>query len=218
MSEPEILSLLSSTYAAESQRIRQLFEQGHDPMVVLRERSHRVDRLVSALYEHFVSAEPGGPQGLCLIAVGGYGRRELHPHSDVDLSFVCAHPGAETAYRDSTAGILRSLWDLGLRSSGGLRTLAECRTVLATDPEFAIALLDARYLAGDPQLFGALHDRTLPEVIARERQSLVAKLEELTGQRHKKYGDTIFHLEPNIKDAPGGLRDYHLARWLAEIT
>ena len=218
MSDPEILTSLSSTYAAEGQRVRQLFEQGHDPVAVLQDRSQVVDRLVGALYEHFVSPEPGGPQGLCLVAVGGYGRRELHPHSDVDLSFVCARSGVETAYRESTAAILRSLWDLGLRSSGGLRTLSECRTVLATDPEFAIALLDVRYLAGDPQLFGALHDRTLPEVIARERRSLVTKLEELTEQRHKKYGNTIFHLEPNIKDAPGGLRDYHLSRWLAEIT
>ena len=214
----DVLSSLSATYAAGSRQIREQFERDHDASVVLRERSNLVDRVLSALYEHFVSAEPGGPQGLCLAAVGGYGRRELHPFSDIDVSFICASSAQEGAHRETTAAALRTLWDLGLRSSGGLRTLSECRTVLATDPEFAIALLDARYVAGDPQLFGALHDRTLPEVIARERHSLVANLEQLTRQRHNKYGNTTFHLEPNLKDAPGGLRDYHVSRWLAEIA
>jgi [protein-PII] uridylyltransferase len=214
----EILSSLSSLYAAGSRQIREQFERDHDASVVLRERSNLVDRVLSALYEHFVCAEPGGPQGLCLVAVGGYGRRELHPCSDIDVTFICSSSAHEAAHREATAAALRTLWDLGLRSSGGLRTLGECRTVLATDPEFAIALLDARYVAGDPQLFGALHDRTLPEVIARERHSLVANLEELTHQRHNKYGNTTFHLEPNLKDAPGGLRDYHVSRWLAEIA
>lgn len=218
MAQTDILSSLPATYAAEFQRIRRQFEESRDPGAVLRERSYLVDRLVGALYEHLISAEPGGPAGLCLIAVGGYGRRELHPYSDIDLTFVCANAGAESVHRDATAAVLRSVWDLGLRSSGGLRTLSECRTVLGNNPEFAIALLDARYLGGDPELFTALHDRTLPEVIARERYTLVASIEELTGQRHKKHGDTIFHLEPNIKDAPGGLRDYHVARWLTEIA
>jgi [protein-PII] uridylyltransferase len=218
MTQTDILTALSSTYSAEFQRIRRQFEESRDSGAALRERSYLVDRVVGALYEHLISAEPGGPAGLCLIAVGGYGRRELHPYSDIDLAFVCADAGAESAHRDATAAVLRSVWDLGLRSSGGLRTLSECRTVLGNNPEFAIALLDARYLGGDPELFTALHDRTLPEVIARERHALVANIEELTGQRHKKHGDTIFHLEPNIKDAPGGLRDYHVARWLTEIA
>ncbi|HEV2425795.1 MAG TPA: [protein-PII] uridylyltransferase [Terriglobia bacterium] len=214
----DILGTLAPVYQAGSRRIHEQFERDHQPGGVLRERTHVVDRVVTALFSHLVAGGPGEPQGLCLAAVGGYGRRELHPCSDIDVTFVCANAAVETAYQESTAALLRALWDLGLRSSGGLRTLAECRTVLATDPEFAVALLDVRYLAGDPQLFGALHDRLLPEVIARERQSLVANLETLTRQRHQKYAGTIFHLEPNIKDAPGGLRDYHVARWLAEIA
>ncbi len=214
----DILSSLAPVYQAGSRRIREQFERDHQPATVLRERTHVVDRVVTGLYSQLIAGGPGEPQGLCLAAVGGYGRRELHPCSDVDLTFVCANAAVEAAHRESTAALLRSLWDLGLRSSGGLRTLAECRTVLATDPEFAVALLDVRYLAGDPQLFGALHDRLLPEVIARERQSLVSNLESLTGQRHQKFALTIFHLEPNIKDAPGGLRDYHVARWLAGIA
>jgi [protein-PII] uridylyltransferase len=214
----DILGSLASIYQAGSRRIREQFERDHLAAPVLRERTHVVDRVLSGLYERSIAGGPGEPQGLCLAAVGGYGRRELHPCSDIDVTFVCANASVEASHRESTAALLRSLWDLGLRSSGGLRTLAECRTVLATDPEFAVALLDVRYLAGDPQLFGALHDRLLPEVIARERHSLVANLDSLTRQRHQKYAGTIFHLEPNIKDAPGGLRDYHVARWLAGIA
>jgi [protein-PII] uridylyltransferase len=216
--ESEILKSIASIYEAGSRRIREQFDRDHQSATVLRERTHVVDRVVTGLYSQLIAGGPGEPQGLCVAAVGGYGRRELHPCSDVDLTFVCANAAAEAAHRESTAALLRSLWDLGLRSSGGLRTLGECRTVLATDPEFAVALLDVRYLAGDPQLFGALHDRLLPEVIARERNSLVANLDSLTRQRHQKYAGTIFHLEPNIKDAPGGLRDYHVARWLAGIA
>jgi len=219
VSDPSgILGSLGSVYEAGSRRIREQFERDHQSAALLRERTHVVDRVVTGLYSQFVAGGPGEPQGLCVAAVGGYGRRELHPSSDIDLTFVCANGAVEAAHRESTAALLRSLWDLGLRSSGGLRTLGECRTVLATDPEFAVALLDVRYLAGDPQLFGALHDRLLPEVIARERHSLVSNLDSLTRQRHQKYAGTIFHLEPNIKDAPGGLRDYHVARWLAGIT
>jgi [protein-PII] uridylyltransferase len=218
MSEPSMLDSLSSVYAAGAERIRSQFAADHNATAVLRERSGLVDSLAGTLYRHFVSTEATGPPGLCLISVGGYGRRELHPYSDIDVTFICSDANVEGAQHEATAALLRALWDLGLRSSGGLRVLAECRTVLATNPEFAVALLDARYLAGDPQLFSALHDKLLPEVIARERNSLVSNLEELTGQRHKKYGDTIFHLEPNLKDAPGGLRDYHVARWLAGIA
>lgn len=216
--ESEILKSVASIYEAGSRRIREQFERDRQPATVLRERTHVVDRVVTGLYSQFIAGGPGEPQGLCVAAVGGYGRRELHPCSDVDLTFVCANGAVEAAHRESTGALLRALWDLGLRSSGGLRTLGECRTVLATDPEFAVALLDVRYLAGDPQLFGALHDRLLPEVIARERHSLVSNLDSLTRQRHQKYAGTIFHLEPHIKDAPGGLRDYHVARWLAGIT
>jgi [protein-PII] uridylyltransferase len=216
--EQNVFASLASIYEAASRRILQQFEKDHQAAPVLRERTHVVDRVVTSFYSQLIGTGPGEPQGLCLAAVGGYGRRELHPYSDVDLTFVCANAAIEAAQRESTAALLRSLWDLGLRSSGGLRTLAECRTVLATDPEFAVALLDVRYLAGDPQLFGALHDRLLPEVIARERHSLVANLDSLTRQRHDKFAGTIFHLEPNIKDAPGGLRDYHVARWLAGIA
>lgn len=213
-----MLESLASVYSAGAERIRGQFAADHNPEAVLRERSGLVDSLAGRLYQHFISAEAAAPAGLCLVAVGGYGRRELHPYSDIDVTFISADAGVERAQREATAALLRALWDIGLRSSGGLRVLAECRTVLATNPEFAVALLDARYLAGDPQLFGALRDKLLPEVIARERNSLVSNLEDLTGQRHKKYGDTIFHLEPNLKDAPGGLRDYHVARWLAGIA
>src|SRR5262249_37614372 len=111
-----------------------------------------------------------------------------------------------------------SLWDLGLRAGQTARTLEECETLHSENPEFSIALLDARYLIGQERLFARLRNEVIPSMILRERQQLVRTLAGLTRQRHAKHGHTIFHLEPNLKDAPGGLRDYQLACWLAWIA
>jgi [protein-PII] uridylyltransferase len=218
MNEPAFLSALSAGYLRSSSAIRENFERDRDGATVLRGRTEVVDRLVGEMFAHHVSAGPNAPPGLCLAAVGGYGRRELHPHSDVDVVWICADAASESRYREPTAAAVRDLWDLGLRSTGGLRTIGECKNVIASNPAFAIALLDARYLAGDAQLFDTLHKRTIPEMIAREGDHLVANLDDLSRQRHRKFGDTIFHLEPNLKEGPGGLRDYHVARWLALIA
>jgi len=109
------------------------------------------------------------------------------------------------------------LWDLRMRVGNSTHTLAECGRLYRDNLEFNIALLDLRYLAGDPDLYTRLRGTVVPHLVARDRQDLVRNLVELTGQRHAKYGNTIFHLEPNLKDAPGCLRDFHVCRWLARL-
>ena len=94
----------------------------------------------------------------------------------------------------------------------------ECDRFDPENVEFTISLLDCRYLGGDPELFSRLHDKLIPKLIMRESQSLVQRLAELTRDRHAKYGGTVFHLEPNVKETPGGLRDYNVACWLALIS
>ena len=98
------------------------------------------------------------------------------------------------------------------------RTLAECDRFDPSNLEFTISLLDCRYLAGDRDLFNRLHDNLIPKLVMRESQTLVQNLAEVTGSRHAKYGGTVFHLEPNIKEAPGGLRDHNVTSWLALIS
>ena len=104
-----------------------------------------------------------------------------------------------------------------MKVSPTTRTLAECDRFDATNVEFTISLLDCRYLFGDRELFTRLHDKIIPKLVMREAQSLVQSLAEVTRSRHAKYGNTVFHLEPNVKDGPGGLRDYNVACWLGYL-
>ncbi|MBZ5671699.1 MAG: [protein-PII] uridylyltransferase [Acidobacteriia bacterium] len=217
ISSPLTLLSLSDYYTAESGRIQQTFHEAGEGRLVLRDRSDLVDALVLRLYREFLSPEPQEPRRLCLLALGGYGRRELFPHSDIDLLFLTEDGNTQSAHREAIAALLRMLWDLRMRVGQSTRTLAECGRLHRDNLEFNVALLDLRYLAGDPNLYARLHDEVIPHLVARDRQDLVRNLADLTAQRHAKYGNTIFHLEPDLKEAPGGLRDFHVCHWLTRI-
>jgi len=165
-----------------------------------------------------ISAEDGGPAGFALVAIGGFGRGWLFPHSDIDLLFLHAENDGESKFRDKVRNFSQALWDLRMKLSPTTRTLAECDRFDSNNVEFTISLLDCRYLAGDHELFLKLRNKLIPKLVMRESQSLVQSLAEVTRSRHNKYGNTVFHLEPNIKEAPGGLRDYNVACWLALIS
>jgi [protein-PII] uridylyltransferase len=214
---PLTLSVLADYYAAQSQRIQQNFEETNAGIAVLRARSDLVDAVVIRLFQEFISADPQEPRHFCLLALGGYGRRELFPHSDIDLLFLTGDGREQSTYRDAIATLLRTLWDLRMRVGNSTHTLAECGRLYRDNLEFNVSLLDLRFLAGDADLYTRLRGTVVPHLVARDRQDLVRNLVELTSQRHAKYGNTIFHLEPNLKDAPGCLRDFHVCRWLARI-
>jgi [protein-PII] uridylyltransferase len=214
---PLALSVLADHYAAESQRIQQSFEKTAEGLSVLRERSLLVDALVIRLYQEFISPDRQGPRRLCLLALGGYGRRELFPQSDIDLLFLTEDGSEQTTHRDAIATLLRMLWDLRMRVGNSTHSLAECGRLYRDNLEFNVSLLDIRYLAGDADLFERLRNSVVPHLVARDRADLVRNLVELTAQRHAKDGNTIFHLEPNLKESPGCLRDFHVCRWLARI-
>jgi [protein-PII] uridylyltransferase len=208
---------LPDYYAAESGRIQQNFGAAGEGRLVLRDRSDLVDAVVLRLYREFLSPEPQEPRRLCLLALGGYGRRELFPYSDIDLLFLSEDGNVRPTQREAIAALLRMLWDLRMRVGQSTHSLAECGRLHRDNLEFNVALLDLRYLAGDRSLYARLHDEVIPHLVARDRQDLVRNLAELTAQRHVKYGNTIFHLEPDLKEAPGGLRDFHVCRWLTRI-
>ena len=209
---------LSDFYASESLRIQQSFDDTGDGLAVLRGRSELVDTAAASLYRHYFSSQLDQPGKFCMLALGGYGRRELFPHSDIDLLFLTESSAEQASQRMAIAALLRELWDLRLRVGHGVHTLAECGRLYRQNLEFNVALLDCRYLAGDPELFNRLHDDVYPHLVSRDHQDLFRNLAEITRARHRKYDDTIFHLEPNLKDGPGGLRDYHVCRWLARIS
>jgi [protein-PII] uridylyltransferase len=185
---------------------------------VLARRSELVDVVVKELYRRYISPPLEEPRDFCLLALGGYGRCELFPYSDIDLLFLSEGREEEAARREALAAMLRDLWDLRLRIGHSTHNLAECGRLDRDNLEFNVALLDCRYLAGDRRLYTRLRNEVLPHFVARDHQDLLRNLADRTRQRHAKYGQTIFHLEPNVKETPGGLRDYHVCRWLTQIS
>jgi [protein-PII] uridylyltransferase len=211
-------SALQDLYADESARIREHFEVSGDGKAAIRDRTSLIDSVVTQLWKEVTGT--GVPtEGFCVAAMGGYGRRALFPYSDIDLLFLYEkETRAEYLGKKVIAPLSQALWDLHLRVSPTTRTLAECRKLYRGNIEFNISLLDCRYICGDENLFERLRSRVLPGMVTRESQSLMQELTGLARSRHEKYGRTIFHLEPNIKDGPGGLRDYQVACWLAQIA
>jgi [protein-PII] uridylyltransferase len=199
----------------ESKKIRAGFEDSHDGQVAVRARSDLIDKVITQLWSSDVGATPANK--VSIVALGGYGRRTLFPYSDVDLLFLCSStPGEQT--QKQIRAFCQALWDLHLRLSPTTRTLADCSNLHRDNVEFNIALLDCRYVCGDRDLFQPLRERVIPKMVAANAVELMQRLADLTRVRHKKYGHTIFHLEPNIKDCPGGMRDYQVAYWLSLVS
>lgn len=200
-------------YLQESIALRQTFERTGDGSAAVRRRSLLVDQVVRQIYASTISTNLEEP-GIALIATGGFGRKELFPYSDIDVLFLLADDHAEQHFRESIRACNQAMWDVGLRASPAIRHLKECTRFDPENMEFTLSLLDRRFLVGDYDLARKLQNDMLPEFVLREWTTITGKLAEAARVRHTKYGSTIFHLEPNIKECPGGLRDYHLAQWL----
>jgi [protein-PII] uridylyltransferase len=155
------------------------------------------------------------PVGLSLASVGGFGRRELFPYSDVDLLLLAASDD-KTPPREAIAPFLQELWDAGMRPSHSVHTVEDCVTEQPDNCEFTISLLDRRWLAGDRAVFDALQAR-FSTFLGRKGEALARRIAALAEERRAKYQRTIYHLEPNVKETPGGLRDLHATRWLQMI-
>lgn len=179
-----------------------------------------MDDLVRALFR-YADAEHGRripklDQKIAVVARGGYGRGELNPQSDVDLLFL--HDYKRGPYAEFvTEIILHALWDAGLIVGHGVRTAKDCVRLANDDLKEKTALLDARFLCGDEKLYADLDKLLIAEVLNRNQDKFFkTKLEE-SRQRHAQYGDSIYLLEPQLKEGEGGLRDLHTAMWLAKV-
>ena len=213
-----LTSELRDLYVDGSARIQQEFTKTGDGKAAVAQRTALVEGIALRLWKELISPDEESPKGFSLVAIGGFGRGWLFPHSDIDLLFLHAENAGESNFRDRIRHFSQELWDLRMKLSPTTRTLAECDRFDSNNVEFTISLLDCRYLAGDKELFSKLRDKLIPKLVMREAQSLVQSLAEVTRSRHAKYGNTVFHLEPNIKEAPGGLRDYNVACWLSLIS
>jgi [protein-PII] uridylyltransferase len=211
---PISASGLLDFYTSKSSEIRSNFAAHADGTAAVKGRAALVDDIVVRLWRELV--EPAN-SGAALAAIGGYGRGVLFPCSDIDLLFLCPDDRTERALKPAIAQLCQQLWDLRVRVSPMTRSLAECERVVDGNLEFTISLLDCRFLAGDEALYARLHDEVIPRLIAREGDQVIRNLAEITKERHEKFGGTVFHLEPNLKEGPGGLRDYNVACWLTLI-
>ena len=218
MAASSLISELRSSLNDESARIQREFEASGDGRAALAQRTQLVEDILARLWRDIISAEPNKPVNLALVATGGFGRGWLFPYSDIDLLFLFGDRTAEQAFKDPVRRFSQELWDLKLKLSPASRLLSECDHYDANNTEFTISLLDCRFLAGDPDLYRRLHDKVIPKIVMRESKALLQGLAEVTRERHAKYGMTLYHLEPNLKESPGGLRDCNVASWLALIS
>jgi [protein-PII] uridylyltransferase len=173
-------------------------------------RSTEVEERIRTAYAG--TLEPLFGKGLAVAAVGGFGRRELFPHSDIDL-LLLVESDKNVPPREAISVFLQSLWDAGLRPSHSVHSVLDCVVEHPDNAEFTISLLDRRFLTGDPAVYELLQQKFQP-FLSRKAVSLAQKIAGLAEGRRTKYQNTIYHLEPNVKDTPGGLRDVQTTRWL----
>jgi [protein-PII] uridylyltransferase len=204
---------LRTFYAEESVALQHSFARTADGIAAIRRRSHLVDTVVRQTLR-LASPDSAVPATMAAIAVGGYGRKELFPYSDVDILYLFNTAAAEESHKALVRNANQIMWDIGLRASPIARALKECERFHPGNVEFTLSLIDARFVAGNEAISQQLHATVLPALIPREWSHLTEDVAELARTRHKKYGETIFQLEPNIKESPGGLRDHNLAHWL----
>ena len=218
MVSSSLISELRGSLSHESARVQREFESARDGRVAIAQRTRLVEDILARLWRDIISPDADKPPNFALVATGGFGRGWLFPYSDIDLLFLFGDRAAEQAFTQPVQRFSQELWDLRLKLSPASRTLSECEHYDPNNTEFTISLLDCRYLAGDHDLFRKLHDKVIPKVVVRESKALLQGLAEVTRERHAKYGMTLYHLEPNLKEAPGGLRDCNVACWLALIS
>ena len=155
------LSLLGPHCETQRERIRKLFDNGASAQDTLRQLCELADQVIQKVFAELLRVGNSAGQGLCLLALGGYGREMLFPYSDLDLLFLFGNEKAESEFRPLIAEFSRTLWDLGFRVSSAGRTVEECRRIEQDNAEFHLAMLDRRFLAGDKLLLERLDSKVL---------------------------------------------------------
>jgi len=206
-----------SALAGHRQALKQRLLDGATGAEVMAALTEFVDGLVrdryrSAMRQAGEGAQVAGAQHCCLIALGGYGQRELAPYSDIDIMFLYSEEAGEAApalFRE----VLHHLWDLGFHVGHSMRTTQDCIELAGQDLTIRTSMMTARFLAGSPNLFQKFHRQYFKEVVGRGAGRFIEQKKEERQREYLKFGQTIYLLEPNVKKSKGGLRDFHLLRW-----
>ena len=203
-------------YRDEIKAVHRAGAPGH---TVVREITVMTDTLIRKLFRSItkdLSKNGKGKEHLTLMAIGGYGRGELNPHSDIDLMFL--YSGKDQArVEDIAQKLLYFLWDMRLDVGYSVRNLQDCVEMAAADTTVRTALLDARVLAGSRILAKDFEKVMLTQILTKRSDSFIREKVEELRKRREKYGSSVYLLEPNVKESEGGLRDLHTALWVAKI-
>lgn len=207
----QIVPLLRDLNADFMAGLNHRYDKGDEIADLVHARARFIDDLLVAIWDHC-----GLPleRELCLIAVGGYGRGELHPHSDIDL-LLLVQPALRDQYQQALETFITLLWDIKLDIGHSVRTIEQCVQAASEDITVATNLMESRLLAGESAMLEQLAAATGPDKLWDSREFYRAKWDEQIA-RHRKYADTEYNLEPNIKSSPGGLRDIQTIGWIAK--
>ncbi len=216
---PPLTGDVKADFAAQRSAIEAIHRAGASGHTVVRLQSAAMDRIMLALWERATAAAATGhpPTPVALVAIGGYGRRELAPFSDVDLLVLHGSRDVDPFVKAASESLVYALWDLKLEVGYAVRDLGACVRIASEDHTARTALLDLRRLAGDRDLYRELEREELHGLSQAKVEKFIAdKLEEMRTRR-ERFGDSLYLLEPNLKESEGGLRDLQSALWLARV-
>lgn len=219
----EVASILKEALAAGRAEIgRRLLDQPYAGTECAAATAFLTDQIVRIVHDHVVTrlhpiANPTQSERLLLLAMGGYGRSEMAPHSDVDLAFVT--PWKPTGWTEQVIeSILYLLWDLNLKVGQSVRSIEEMIAAARSDHTARTAMLEARYLWGDERLLDEITARFQKELIDGDLARFVTEKLDERNARHKRMGDSRYVVEPNVKEGKGGLRDLHTLFWIGKAA
>ena len=216
-----LIPALRGFIADERARILQVHRNGGTGQAVVRSIATLTDAVVTSLFQRAEAAcDPAlkrRSDGCALVALGGYGRREMNPASDVDLMFV--YPRRADAYLDTILHpVLSTLWDVGFVVGHCCRSIDDCVRMARNDLTSCTSMMEARYLAGSPAIYQAFSAKLGRSVVYKQADTLVKRKFQELRERHYRYGASIYVQEPHLKEGPGGLRDLHAALCIARIS
>ncbi len=217
LSRGERLTIYKRLLKAEEKRIRQAHDAGGGGCQIAALRAALIDVILRTLFETAISLHSKTPS-IALVANGGYGRGMLNPGSDLDLLFLL--PQASHRVAKSLAqvveDVLYPLFDLGFKVGHASRSIAECVKEARGDPITRTSLFDDRLLAGDQELFTKFKQRFRQDCINKDREKFFAERRKDIENRYRKFSSTVFLQEPNLKESPGGMRDFHNLLWISD--
>ena len=188
--------------------MNQWFDDGVPIQALVRGRAWLIDQILSLAWEHLF----GGRDDIALLAVGGYGRGELHPFSDIDILILLSQDDPEP-HRENIEQFLTLLWDINLQVGSSVRSVEECARQAGSDLTIITNLMESRTITGPENLRSQMMSLINTDKMWPSKTYLQAKYEEQR-TRHRKFNQTEYNLEPNIKSSPGGLRDLHMLGWI----